>query len=168
MVVTVGSPFSGDRHANRGWRIYNAINDHTVDNPPFDEDFSTKPPVTTVAIWSAVDGIVSADSSRGLEAETDIAIRVDAPHFALGTSRACIERIIVAIAEGAAMIRSTRGLVTILDRPKLLDLAGDSYGFAKLAITRPSHPSRSRTGSPGARPRLPDGAALQGTCHSSQ
>lgn len=31
--------------------------------------------------------------------------------------------------EGAAMIRSTRGLVTILDRPKLLDLAGDSYGF---------------------------------------
>lgn len=30
--------------------------------------------------------------------------------------------------EGAGMIRSTRGLVTIRDREKMLDLAGDSYG----------------------------------------
>lgn len=30
--------------------------------------------------------------------------------------------------EGAGMIRSTRGLVTITDRAKLADLAGDSYG----------------------------------------
>jgi len=31
--------------------------------------------------------------------------------------------------EGAGMIRSTRGLVTIRDREKLVDLAGDSYGI---------------------------------------
>lgn len=31
--------------------------------------------------------------------------------------------------EGAGMIRSTRGLVTIRDRAKLAELAGDSYGI---------------------------------------
>jgi len=31
--------------------------------------------------------------------------------------------------EGAGMIRSTRGLVTIRDRDKLVELAGDSYGI---------------------------------------
>lgn len=32
------------------------------------------------------------------------------------------------ILEGAGMIRSKRGRVVILDRPKLVELAGDSYG----------------------------------------
>ena len=96
-VITVASPFSGGRRDNAGWRYYELINDHTVDNPPFKEDFSHKPPVPTVAIWSAIDGIVAAHSARGLEGESDVQLQVDAQHFALGTSRRCIEQVIEAI-----------------------------------------------------------------------
>ena len=99
MVITVGTPFSGDRHANHGWWIYEALNDHTVDDPPFDEDFSVKPPIPTIAIWSSVDGVVSPESSRGFEGEADIAIQVDEQHFALGASHTAIDRLIAAIGE---------------------------------------------------------------------
>lgn len=103
MVITVGSPFSGDRHANHGWRVYEALNDHTVDNPPFAEDFSMKPPVPTIAIWSAVDGIVAPESARGLAEQSDIAIRIDMQHFALGASHAAIDRLIAAIGQTDVM-----------------------------------------------------------------
>lgn len=98
MVVTVASPFSGDRHANNAWRVYEAINDHTVDAPPFAEDWSAKPPVTTLAVWSGIDGIVAPACARGQPDEADATLRIDAPHFALGTSRRCIERIIAEVA----------------------------------------------------------------------
>lgn len=100
MVLTVASPFSGDRHANHGWRFYDLINSHTVDNPPFAEDFAAKPPIPTVAVWSGLDGIVAPECTRGEAGQADLCIRLDAPHFALGTSRWCIERIIEAIALG--------------------------------------------------------------------
>lgn len=104
MVITVGTPFSGDRHANHGWRVYEALNDHTVDDPPFAEDFSVKPPVPTIAIWSAIDGIVAPDSARGLAHEADIAIQIDAQHFALGTSHGAIDRLIAAIGETDSLL----------------------------------------------------------------
>ncbi len=99
MVVTVASPFSGDRRANRAWKLYEAINDHTVDNPPFGEDIAAKPPVPTIAIWSATDGIVAPECCCGREGETDYTLRIDAPHFTLGTSAACIEKILAKMAE---------------------------------------------------------------------
>lgn len=40
------------------------------------------------------------------------------------------------VLEGTGMVRSTRGLVTILDRAKLADLAGDSYGLAEAEYRR--------------------------------
>jgi CRP-like cAMP-binding protein len=40
------------------------------------------------------------------------------------------------ILEGAGMIRSTRGLVSIRDRDKLTDLAGDSYGVPEAEYRR--------------------------------
>ncbi len=98
MVVTVASPFSGDRHANVAWKLYEAINDHTVDNPPFAEQVATKPPVPTLAVWSAKDGIVSPDCSRGREGEADETLRIDAQHFALGTSASAIEKILAKMA----------------------------------------------------------------------
>ncbi|GAA5057502.1 alpha/beta hydrolase [Erythrobacter westpacificensis] len=99
MVVTVASPFSGDRHANVAWKLYEAINDHTVDNPPFAEQVSAKPPVPTLAVWSACDGIVSPHCSRGRDEEADETLRIDAQHFALGTSAAAIEKILAKMAE---------------------------------------------------------------------
>ena len=98
MVVTVASPFSGDRHANRAWKFYEAINDHTVDNPPFSEEIA-KPPVPTIAVWSAIDGIVSPQSSHGVTGETDHTLRIDAPHITLGTSATCIDKILAKMEE---------------------------------------------------------------------
>lgn len=99
MVVTVASPFSGDRRANNAWRIYEVLNDHTVENPPFPEDISTKPPVPTIAVWSARDGIVAPECTRGEDCESDYQLRIDAPHFTLGTSRSCIDKVLAKMAE---------------------------------------------------------------------
>ena len=99
MVVTVASPFSGDRRANRAWKLYEAINDHTVDNPPFAEQVSQKPPVPTIAVWSASDGIVAPECCRGEAGEADYTLRIDAPHFTLGTSATCIEAILAQMAQ---------------------------------------------------------------------
>ena len=107
MVVTVASPFSGDRHANNAWKIYNALNTHTVDDPPFDERLEDKPPVPTIAIWSAVDGIVAPECARGRACESDHRLRIDVPHFTIGTSRRAIEQIIDKIAEVDALSRQS-------------------------------------------------------------
>lgn len=82
MVITLGSPFSGDRRANNAWRAYQAIAGHSVDNPPVGEHcFGPKPPVPTVAVWSARDGIVSPRSSRGLPGERDLAVALRCTHL---------------------------------------------------------------------------------------
>lgn len=99
LCMTVASPFSGDRRANRAWRLYEMINDHTVDAPPFPDDPSAKPSVPTIAIWSAVDGVVSPECTMGGEEESDHRIRIDAQHFALGSSKRCVARIIAILVE---------------------------------------------------------------------
>lgn len=108
MVVTVASPFSGDRHANNAWKVYEYLNDHTVDDPPFDEDMHEKPPVPTIAIWSAVDGIVAPECARGEDCESDYRLRIDVPHFTIGTSRRAIEKILAKIAEVDALVAGER------------------------------------------------------------
>jgi len=99
MVVTLGSPFSGDRHANRAWRVYEALNDHTVDAPSLPDDPSQKPPVRTVAVWSPIDGVIAPECARGQDGECDCAIEVPTRHFAYGSSRKSINEIVRIIGE---------------------------------------------------------------------
>jgi pimeloyl-ACP methyl ester carboxylesterase len=99
LVMTLGTPFSGDRRANNAWRVYEAINDHGVDNPPFPDDPSQKPPVRTIAIWSPNDGIVAPACSRGEEHERDIAVEVPERHFEFSASRRSINRILALLEE---------------------------------------------------------------------
>ncbi|MEM1197611.1 MAG: YqiA/YcfP family alpha/beta fold hydrolase [Pseudomonadota bacterium] len=94
LVMTLGTPFSGDRRANNAWRVYEAINDHSVDNPPFADDPKQKPGVRTIAIWSPRDGIIAPACSRGEEGERDIAIEVPETHFEFSASRRSINRIL--------------------------------------------------------------------------
>lgn len=94
LVMTLGTPFSGDRRANNAWRVYEAINDHGVDNPPFPDDPSEKPPARTIAIWSPNDGIIAPACSRGLDHERDIAVEVPEGHFEFSASRRSINRIL--------------------------------------------------------------------------
>ncbi len=106
MVVTLGSPFSGDRHANRAWRLYDAINDHTVENPPFDEDPAQKPSVPTVAIWSEHEGVVAPECARGQVSESDRRYAVSAKHFEMGSSRKTVKEILAIIADARAQLAS--------------------------------------------------------------
>ena len=97
LVVTLGSPFSGNRRANNAWRLYERLNDHTVDAPPFPEEISAKPPVPTIAMWSTKDGIVAAECARGAPDESDARFELPYRHFELGSSRRAIAVIVGAL-----------------------------------------------------------------------
>ncbi len=80
-VVTMGTPFSGNRHANNAWRTYHLITGHAVTDPPVNVDFGLKPPVPTVALWSTRDGIVAPRCACGKPQERDRAIGLRCTHF---------------------------------------------------------------------------------------
>lgn len=96
-VITMGSPFSGNLHGNNAWRVYEWLNDHRVDELPIASDLGTKPPVPTIAIWSAQDGIVAPDAARGQLGEADRTVEVHSTHMGMGVSAESL-RTIVAIA----------------------------------------------------------------------
>lgn len=101
LVMTLGTPFSGDRRANNAWRVYEAINNHSVDNPPFPDDPRLKPQARTIAIWSPNDGVIAPACSRGEEDERDIEIMVPERHFEFSASRRSINRILALLDEHA-------------------------------------------------------------------
>ena len=109
MVVTLGTPFSGDRHANNAWRVYNALNDHTVDAPSLPDDPSSKPPVHTVAVWSAADGVIAPECARGHPVERDTEHELSANHIGLGCRRAAVEEIAGIVARELAHIDAVQG-----------------------------------------------------------
>ena len=81
MVITMGTPFSGDLHANNAWRAYHWITGQDVADPPVPGDYAVKPPVRTVALWSARDGIVSPRAARGRAGERDEAVALRCTHL---------------------------------------------------------------------------------------
>ncbi|MCB2050868.1 MAG: alpha/beta fold hydrolase [Novosphingobium sp.] len=93
-VITMGSPFSGDPHANNAWRIYQLVTGHPVDQPPLETQLSEKPPVPTIALWSPRDGIVSARASCGKPGERDKAVAVRCTHLGFAYSAASIEAVL--------------------------------------------------------------------------
>lgn len=99
LVMTLGSPFSGDPRANNAWRVYEWLNDHRVDDLPIPIDLAAKPPVTTIAVWSARDGIIAAQAARGLPGERDIAQEVRCRHLALSRAPEGIRAIGALLAE---------------------------------------------------------------------
>ena len=80
-VVTMGSPFSGNPRANNGWRAYQAVAGHRVDQPPIEADTAIKPPVETIALWSPRDGVVHPRSACGWAGERDRAIVLRCTHM---------------------------------------------------------------------------------------
>ena len=92
-VVTLGSPFSGDPHANNVWRLYEWVAGHKVDDPPIPRNCA-KPPVPTLAIWSGRDGIVAVSAARGLVEESDQEVEFRCSHMAFGVSRRVADRVV--------------------------------------------------------------------------
>lgn len=80
-VITMGSPFSGSPRANNVWRAYQFITGHSVDAPPIEADLAAKPPVETVALWSANDGAIAPRCAAGRPGERDRAIAVRCTHI---------------------------------------------------------------------------------------
>ncbi len=81
MVITMGTPFSGDRRANNAWRAYQFVTGHLVDEPPIPCDFAIKPPVPTVALWSPRDGVIAPRSASGWPGERDRAVAMRCNHL---------------------------------------------------------------------------------------
>jgi hypothetical protein len=104
-VVTLGSPFSGDRRSNNVWRLYELVAGHPVDDPPIKADPAVKPPVPTLALWSRRDGIVSVCTARGEEGESDERLELDCSHMGFAVSARAYPKIVEAVrtfADGGA------------------------------------------------------------------
>lgn len=98
LVITLGSPFSGDPRANNAWRLYELVNDHPVHAPPVDVELAVKPPVPTLALWSRRDGIIPPACAAGLLGERDEAIEVECRHLGFAAARSGIQPIGAALA----------------------------------------------------------------------
>lgn len=96
-VITLGSPFSGSPRANNAWRVYEWVARHKVDSPPIDTVLAHKPPVPTIAFWSAKDGVVAPHSARGSEGERDRPVELDCTHMAFIADPCAIRAIAQAI-----------------------------------------------------------------------
>jgi hypothetical protein len=97
-VVTLGSPFSGDRRRNNNvWRLYEFVAGHSVNNPPIDKDPAVKPPVPTLAIWSRRDGIVAPAGARGRPGERDSELEIDCSHMSFAVSAKAYPAIVEAV-----------------------------------------------------------------------
>jgi hypothetical protein len=101
-VVTLGSPFSGDRRSNNVWRLYELVAGHPVDDPPIKTDTAEKPPVPTLAIWSRRDGIVAPAAARGEEGERDSALELDSSHMGFAVGGRVFPKIVEALRDFAA------------------------------------------------------------------
>lgn len=101
-VVTLGSPFSGDRRGNNVWRLYELVAGHPVDDPPLKTDTAEKPPVPTLAIWSRSDGIVAPAAARGEEGERDAALELDSSHMGFAVGGRVFPKIVEAVRGFAA------------------------------------------------------------------
>lgn len=93
-IITLGSPFSGSPRANNGWRAYQAIAGHRVDEPEFDAEPARKPPVETVALWSPRDGVVHPRCARGRVGERDRAIGMHCTHMGFVSSPEVIKTVL--------------------------------------------------------------------------
>ncbi|HEY0043679.1 MAG TPA: alpha/beta fold hydrolase [Allosphingosinicella sp.] len=97
-VITLGSPFSGDRRRNNNvWRLYEMVAGHPVNSPPIDRDPALKPPVPTLAIWSRKDGIVSPAGARGAPGERDAELELDCSHMGFAVSSRAFPAVIEAV-----------------------------------------------------------------------
>jgi len=80
-VITMGTPFSGNRRANNAWRAYQLVTGHSVDDPPIPASPARKPPVPTIALWSPRDGVVAPRSACGQKDERDRAVALRCTHL---------------------------------------------------------------------------------------
>ena len=100
-VITLGSPFSGNRKANNAWRVYEAFAGHSVEEPPFPGTLSEKPAMPTYAIWSPRDGVIAPEAARGEVGERDGDVQINCGHFAMACAPDALEAVLRILADQA-------------------------------------------------------------------
>ena len=80
-VITIGTPFMGDRRANRAWRLYEWLSREKVDEIPF--DLEIHPPVPTTSIYSRDEGIVAPESCTAPPAPLFESIAIRGSHVGM-------------------------------------------------------------------------------------
>ena len=92
MVITLGSPHSGDPKATNAGRFYEYVAGHSVDSPPIDTRLHKAPPVPTTSIYSKTDGVVAWQNCHQTRPISDVKakqnenIRVAGSHCGLGVN----------------------------------------------------------------------------------
>jgi pimeloyl-ACP methyl ester carboxylesterase len=117
-VVTLGSPFSGDRRNNNIWRLYERVAGHPVDDPPIASDPAVKPPVPTLAIWSRRDGFLAVCAARGKPGERDSELELDCTHMGFALSGRAYPRIVEAVRNFASQSLDAKELTGTAQPPR--------------------------------------------------
>lgn len=92
MVITLGSPHSGDPRASNATGFYEYVAGHSVDNPPIETNLHKAPPVPTTSIYTKTDGVVAWQNCHQtkpvseLKAKQNENIRVAGSHCGLGVN----------------------------------------------------------------------------------
>ncbi len=92
-VITMGSPFSHTPYSNNVWKLYQLVTGYSVEHPPLPLNLAEKPPVQTIALWSARDGVVAWRSACGRRGERDRARALRCSHMGFSNSPEAIRAV---------------------------------------------------------------------------
>ncbi len=84
LVITLGSPFTGNPKATNAWRLYQFLSGRKVGDPRVHDPLREPPPVPTTSIFSRTDGVVAWQCSVENPGPLTENIEVHGSHCGLG------------------------------------------------------------------------------------
>lgn len=96
MVISLGSPHSGNPRASNAWRLYEYTAGHSVEEPPIETNLHKAPPVPTTSIYTKTDGVVAWENCHQtkpvspVKAKQTENIVVEGSHCGLGVNPAVV------------------------------------------------------------------------------
>lgn len=90
LVISLGSPFTGNPKANNAWRIYESTSGQAIGDPRVHDGLRQTPPVPTTSIYSRSDGIVSWQCCVEQEGPQVENIEIEGSHCGLGHNPAAL------------------------------------------------------------------------------
>ncbi|MBX7221862.1 MAG: GPI inositol-deacylase [Blastocatellia bacterium] len=90
LVVTLGTPFTGNPKANHAWRFYQFVSGHQIGENNLHRRLGAAPPVPTTSIFSRSDGIVHWKCSLEKPGPITENIEVRASHLGMGVNPAAM------------------------------------------------------------------------------
>jgi pimeloyl-ACP methyl ester carboxylesterase len=88
VVITLGTPFTGNPKANYAWRVFEFASGHSLDDTGTLERVRVAPPLPTTSVFSRSDGIVSWQCCLQPAGEFTESIEVTSSHIGIGMNPA--------------------------------------------------------------------------------